>query len=242
MTLVIDLALTVSFMFLTYFITIFALRKINDKKQDRELAIKTTRVGKAKKGTLNNRSESTPYSALETLIKNYKFSKNDKLVDFGMGSGRVIFFFNNYLDMQTTGVEFDKRAIKEVEENLDKYLENNNLKKSNNIKIENCLAEEYKIKEDENLFYFFNPFKWEIFEKVVNNIIAHSNETNKEVTIILYYPTQKYKEYLQNNTNFKLFEKIVFKGAINPLEKFLIYKLNLMWKTLYWYLYMYEQI
>lgn len=228
MTLVIDLALTVSFMFLTYFITIFALRKINDKKQDRELAIKTTRVGKAKKGTLNNRSESTPYSALETLIKNYKFSKNDKLVDFGMGSGRVIFFFNNYLDMQTTGVEFDKRAIKEVEENLDKYLENNNLKKSNNIKIENCLAEEYKIKEDENLFYFFNPFKWEIFEKVVNNIIAHSNETNKEVTIILYYPTQKYKEYLQNNTNFKLFEKIVFKGAINPLEKFLIYKLNLM--------------
>ena len=91
------------------------------------------------------------------------------------------------------------------------------------IKIEKEYAEKYKIKDDENKFFFFNPFNVVIFKEVVENILENAKERGKEIDIILYYPIDEYVDFLKD-TPLKLYENIKTHGAIFPSEHFKIYK------------------
>ena len=91
------------------------------------------------------------------------------------------------------------------------------------IKIEKEYAEKYKIKDDENKFFFFNPFNVVIFKEVVENILENTKEHDKEIDIILYCPIDEYVDFLKD-TPLKLYENIKTHGAIFPSEHFKIYK------------------
>lgn len=75
------------------------------------------------------------------------------------------------------------------------------------ISFENCFAEEYEINSQENIFYFFNPFSVQIFQKVLNNIINSVQTTPRPITLILYYPDIDYINHLENTT-FSLLQEI----------------------------------
>ena len=75
------------------------------------------------------------------------------------------------------------------------------------ISFENCFAEEYEINSQENIFYFFNPFSVQIFQKVLNNIINSVQTTPRPITLILYYPDIDYINHLEN-TAFSLLQEI----------------------------------
>src|SRR5699024_4396636 len=66
------------------------------------------------------------------------------------------------------------------------------------IYFEYGLAEQYEVQEDDNCFFFFNPFSATIFKKVVNNILESININKRSVDIILYYPLNSYKRILKN--------------------------------------------
>ena len=94
------------------------------------------------------------------------------------------------------------------------------------IRFEYGYAENYVISEEDNKFYFFNPFQAEIFEEVVENIVQSTKEDDKEVDIILYYPMPGYKKYLNEKTDFELIDKVLLEGVNDKREKFLIYRLD----------------
>ncbi|ASN03874.1 SAM-dependent methyltransferase [Virgibacillus necropolis] len=170
--------------------------------------------------------EPTQYSALEVLFDSYELKSSDHMVDFGCGKGRLNFFANYFYQAHVTGVEMDPTFYQIAIENQSSYRIKN--KQSNDkIHFHCCLAEDYHIDRLDNRFYFFNPFSKEIFMNVVNNILRSVEVSEREVDLIVYYPSDDYIFYLENDTVFKLKEEIRLPGyKDDSYERFLIYRLN----------------
>ena len=206
---------------LVYLSTLVLIRTIADNIKDRKLNIHTKGFRSWEKGSLYNRAESTPYLALESLVQKYKFTDKDSLVDFGAGKGRVSIFIHHRCGIPVTGVELNELTYEDAVDNVNSYLDKYGI--NTGIKIEKEYAEKYKIKNDENKFFFFNPFNVVIFKEVVENILENAKEHGKEIDIILYYPIDEYVDFLKD-TPLKLYKNIKTHGAIFPSEHFRIYK------------------
>lgn len=195
-----------------------------EKKLDRSFNIKTTGIREwLDNNTHYNRCESTPYKALERLFKVYKLNKNDHVVDFGSGKGRVAFYIHYHFEVPVTGIEGNDKTYYEAVNNKANYR-----KKTKHIsapiRFKYGLAEHYKVKSTDNCFYFFNPFSIQIFRKVIYNILSSVEEENRVVDVILYYPMPEFKRFLEKNTPFKLINKVKVPGLSDKKEKFLIYR------------------
>ena len=171
-----------------------------------------------------NRYEPTPYRALEKLFKHYEITDKDFFVDFGSGKGRFSFFVNFFFNAGCTSVEiveeFHRKAIK----NYESYIKRNP-KAVGKLFYVNNYAEKYEISKFENKFYFFNPFSVNIFIAIVNNIIKSVELHNREVDIILYYPSVEYLSFLERKTAFYHVMDIPLDGIEkDPREKFSIYR------------------
>lgn len=193
-------------------------------RYDKMFGIDTRGLRDWSKGKLYNRTESTPYLALSSLTKRYKINPKDGLVDFGCGKGRVAIYLHDKYKIPVTGIELNNLTYNEAVKNVESYLDKHEMINEGTLQIKQDYAEDYKIKENENKFFFFNPFDVSIFKKVVNNIIKDAEENNKEVEIILYYPLRSYMKFLRKETPLQLVQRIRASGSIGHREKFLIYK------------------
>lgn len=57
----------------------------------------------------------TPYVVLEELIKLDMLKKDDVLVDYGCGKGRIEFFINNQVECKVIGIDHSERLLKVAE-------------------------------------------------------------------------------------------------------------------------------
>ncbi|NEU04468.1 MULTISPECIES: methyltransferase [Clostridium] len=203
---------------------------MNDQTFEKLLNIRTSGEQKEYYESLHyNRYEPTSYYALEALSKEYDFKSDDRVIDFGCGKGRLNFYLNYFFDCYVTGIEMNKFFYQEALDNKKEYLKehNRNCKKTNFL---NCYAENYEVNPKDNKFYFFNPFSMQIFMKVILNILISVEEYNREVEIILYYPSQDYIYYLENFTPFTLKKEVKLHGlyALDVRERFSIYQFKLL--------------
>ena len=139
--------------------------------------------------THNHPYEPTLYIALEELFEDYNLSKDDHIVDFGCGMGRLIFYINYYFKSYVTGVEINERYYEEALINKINYVKKNK-KSEDKINFECNLAQQYEISTLDNKFYFFNPFSIQIFSKVIDNILESYEENMRDIDIIMYYPSR----------------------------------------------------
>lgn len=171
--------------------------------------------------------QATSYSALNVLFKNYTVNKNDFIVDFGCGKGRLIFYINYFFKSNCCGVEMNTDCFNTCLSNKQSYL-NKYKVSTNKINFENTFAQNYDVKLNDNKFYFFNPFSIQIFIKVIDNILDSVEKNMRPVELILYYPSDDYIYYLENNTPFIIKDEIILKDSYlkDNNERFLIYKLS----------------
>lgn len=118
---------------------------------------------------------------------------------------------------------FHKEAIGNLKSYRKKWKNHNG-----SIEFNCCLAEEYAIDSRDNRFYFFNPFSIQIFMKVINNILISYENEPRQIELILYYGSQDYIFFLENQTSFELKQEVPLPGMTeaNPYEKFVIYQLS----------------
>ncbi|MGG1575133.1 class I SAM-dependent methyltransferase [Fictibacillus sp. NRS-1165] len=175
-----------------------------------------------------HRYEPTPYAALEELAAHYELKSTDRLVDFGCGKGRVSFYMNHFQQASVIGVEMNEEFYQEALKNMKQYVEKHH-KRRDDIYFHLGLAQEYPVHPEDNRFYFFNPFSMPIFMKVISNILLSVEDSPREVELILYYATEEYTYFLDDQTAFELKEEVRLNNLYekNPYEKFLIYKLNI---------------
>lgn len=179
------------------------MNNANDLYWDSKLNIKTNIFDYMEEDYQNYGYDPTPYIVLEEMVKLDLLKKDDVLVDYGCGKGRVSFFLNNKIGCKTIGVDHSERLLLMAKENMKSYGE------SNDIKFVHSKAENY-IPDEANCFYLFNPFSTKIFRQVLKRIQKSKEEHPREILIFFYYSTIEYKMYLPTESRLELVKSITF--------------------------------
>ena len=164
--------------------------------------------------------EPTPYSVLERLVSSGLIRKDDVVLDYGCGKGRVGFFLSYQTKAKSIGIEYDERIYESALENR------KTAKAQTNFVL--TKAEDYEVPRSVNRCYFFNPFSVEILHAVCARIIESWYETPREVLLFFYYPADEYISNLMTVDELEFYDEIecddLFAGK-DPRERIMIFQL-----------------
>lgn len=192
----------------------------NENAWDLSLRINTIGRDEAGADQYHHPYEPTPYCVLERLAESGFFSKDDVVLDYGCGKGRVGFFLSYRTKAKTIGIEYDDRIYAGAMEN----------RKMANAKAEFVLtrAEEYPVPPEVNRCYFFNPFSVEILHKVMARIMESYYEHPREIYLFFYYPSDNSLAYLMTVDELDFYDEIecddLFAGQ-DSRERIMIFQL-----------------
>ena len=163
--------------------------------------------------------EPTPYNVLERLADSGLISKDDVVLDYGCGKGRVSFFLTNQTKARTIGIEYDSRIY-------ERALENQETARSKAAFVLTS-AEEYEVPMEVNRCYFFNPFSVEILQKVMARIIESYYDHPREIFLFFYYPSDEYIAHLMTVDELDFYDEIecddLFEGR-DSRERIMIFQ------------------
>ena len=165
--------------------------------------------------------EPTPYSVLERLAASGLFGREDVVLDYGCGKGRVGLFLSYRTKARTIGIEYDGHIYQEALKNRRSSI--------SRIKPEFLLtrAESYEVPAEVNRCYFFNPFSVEILHKVMARILESWYAYPRELFLFFYYPSDAFLSYLMTLDELALYDEIecddLFRG--DPRERIMIFLL-----------------
>lgn len=134
--------------------------------------------------------EPTPYSVLERLANTGYIRKENTLLDYGCGKGRVDFFLSYQTRCHSIGIEYDERIYRKAMENKQKSVS------ASRVTFKEKNAEQFLVPENVDRIYFFNPFSLEILQKVIHKILKSYYEKSREMKLFFYYPSDEYISYL----------------------------------------------
>lgn len=202
-----------------------------DKEWDKKLNIDTMGRDGSKEDEYHYPYEPTPYAVLDRLVERGYITKENIVVDYGCGKGRVSFFLNHEIGCKVIGVDFDERMCEAAVANLKKYglLGADETGSDGAQKIEFVCkgAEKYEI-EDADCFYFFNPFSVEILQSVVGKIKKSYYHCPREIQLFFYYPSDEYVSFLMSVPELCFVDEIeygdLFVGDVSR-EKILIFEM-----------------
>ena len=189
---------------------------------DKLLQIKTTGRDELGADEYHHPYEPTPYSVLERLANSGLIGKDDVVLDYGCGKGRVGFFLSYRSKTKTLGIEYDERIYSDALQNQKTTI--------SRLKPDFVLtrAEEYEVPRSVNRCYFFNPFSVEILHKVMARIIESWYDSPREVFLFFYYPADNFLSYLMTVDELEFYDEIecddLFAGN-DPRERIMIFQL-----------------
>ncbi len=198
------------------------MKASDEEKWDMKLNVNTCVYDYSQEDYQNYGYDPTPYVVLEELVKLDLIKKDDIIVDYGCGKGRIGFFLNNQVGCKVIGIDHNKRLIKKAKNNLENY------GYTDDIKFVYSKAEEY-VPDEANCFYLFNPFSSKIFRQVLKKIEESKKNNPREILIFFYYSTIEYKLYLPTEKRLELIQSIEFEediiNDVNP-AKLDVYRLK----------------
>lgn len=171
-----------------------------------------------------HRYEPTPYEGLEQLFTQYELPKDAVVVDMGCGKGRVPIYVHHRFNVRAVGIEMDPKFFVEAEHNRAQYLKKAKFRQTPLTFIQ-TIAEKYKIANEENVFFFFNPFSVHVLREVMSNIMRSLAQSPREVHIILYYPSEAYLHYFQDVLQSETIVEVKLTGQKNPNERIIVLKI-----------------
>ena len=163
---------------------------IRENKWDKLLKIHTMGRDDSNADQYHYPYEPTPYSVLERLANTGIIRKNNTLLDYGCGKGRVDFLLSYQTRCKSVGVEYDERIYNKAVENKESAISTGRV----SFKAEN--AEYCAVPKEVDRIYFFNPFSLEILQKVMHKILESYYENPREMKLLFYYPSDEYISYL----------------------------------------------
>lgn len=215
--------ITVLFTVRSFFL--IGLRIYSNGQFDKKFNMKTQVTRKAGTSSKYNRTESTPYTALFDLKKNYHIPENFGIVDYGSGKGRSTIMLHHLYKANVTGVEVNYETYKESIENYENYKKSHGSQNANAVSFVNDIAENYEIKKDDQVFFIFNSFHPSILTGILEKITIDAKDNSKNPIVILYYPTKGFKKVM-NEYGFEVEIEIKTKRSVLTTEKFIVYRKN----------------
>lgn len=193
-----------------------------DNKWDKLLHIKTMGRDDSKSDQYRYPYEPTPYSVLQCLANSGFIRKNNVLLDYGCGKGRVDFFLSYQTRCRSLGVEYDERIFEKAMENQREAVS------KERVSFSLANAEQFEVPKEIDRIYFFNPFSVEILKKVMARIMKSYYECQRQILCFFYYPSDEYLAYLMALDEMMFFDEIdcsdLF-GGNNERERIMIFEI-----------------
>ena len=180
----------------------------NETQWDKLLKIKRTGRDDSRADQYRYPYEPTPYMVLERLANSGLIRKNNTLLDYGTGKGRVCFYLSYQTRCKAIGVEYDERIYKGAADNKELAVS------GARTEFVLCSAENYEVPTDVDCCYFFNPFSVEILQSVLAKIYESYYENPREILLFFYYPSEEYVSALMTQ------EQLIFYDEINTSDLF----------------------
>jgi SAM-dependent methyltransferase len=111
---------------------------------------------------------------------------NSVFVDMGCGKGRVLMLAAAYGFERIIGVEFAKELVQIASDNVARFRKKSGTR--SDIQVIEQDAVEYRVQDDDNFFFMFNPFAALVMEIVIRNIAESVARKNRQVFIIYNNP------------------------------------------------------
>ena len=197
---------------------------INETRWDKLLRIQTTGRDDSHADQYRYPYEPTPYSVLERLANVGFIRKENVLLDYGCGKGRVDFFLSYQTRCRSVGIEYDERIYERAVENQKTAVS------AGRVSFVHTSAENYVVPEIVDRIYFFNPFSLEILQKVFSKILDSYYKSPRTILLFFYYPSDEYISYLMMVEELMFYDEIECKDLFpgnNSREKIVIFKFSL---------------
>lgn len=175
----------------------------NENTWDKLLQIKTTGRDDSNSDQYRYPYEPTPYSVLARLANSGFIRKNDVVLEYGCGKGRVDFFLSYQTKAKTIGIEYDERIYRSALENQKTSVSRGR------TEFVLARAEQYEVPPEVNRYYFFNPFSVELLQKVMARMIESYYEKPREMFLFFYYPSEEYISYLMTVGELEFYDEII---------------------------------
>ena len=193
----------------------------DETRWDKLLRIKTTGRDDSRSDQYRYPYEPTSYRVLERLANSGLIRKNNTLLDYGTGKGRVCFYLSYQTRCNSIGVEYDERIYQGAIDNKRTAVS------SDRTAFVLCGAENYEVPADVDRCYFFNPFSVEIFQAVLAKIYESYYAKQREILLFFYYPSENYISSLMTQEQLIFYDEIdtsdLFSGDDNR-ERVMIFK------------------
>ena len=197
---------------------------LSEQDWDRKLHIQTCGRDESEADDIHFPYEPTPYSVMERLARNGYIRKDNHVLDYGCGKGRVCFFLVSECGCRTTGIDFSEKLIRSAEENNARFAH------KSRVCFQCCPAETYEV-ADEDIFFFFNPFKESVLHSVIGQIRKSWYAKPRPIRIFCYYPSDEFVSCMMTEPGLVFEDEIdcrdLFDGD-NPRERILIFGMGTM--------------
>lgn len=169
-----------------------------EKEWDKKLNIVTVGRDDSSEDDHHYPYEPTPYCVLERIARSGYLSKNNVLIDYGCGKGRVGIYLNWKLGCKTCGIDFNSKFIEIANKN----------NQSSKVEFLWLNAEDYEVDLNADCFYFFNPFSLNILQSVIARIKNSWYENPRKLLLFFYYPSDDYICYLMSLDELEFVDEI----------------------------------
>jgi SAM-dependent methyltransferase len=126
------------------------------------------------------------------------------LVDFGCGKGRVLLVASEFGFKGARGIEFASELCKVARQNVAAFRRQTSI--GTELSVIEADASNYRISEDEYVFFMFNPFDETVLSPVMDHIEASLQRYPRRVFII--YQNPKWKNVIETRESFFLMQKL----------------------------------
>ncbi len=122
------------------------------------------------------------WTTLSRILRRSEVTRDDVFVDFGSGMGRVLYqAAMRYPFRRVEGVELSPELTAVAQENLDRSRDKF---RARDIRLVTCDVLEYEIPDDLTIAYLYNPFEGDVFQSVVDGLVASVQRRPRRLRVI----------------------------------------------------------
>lgn len=138
-----------------------------------------------------NKEHASMYSSINTvplrkLLKTLRIPTGGVLVDLGCGKGKVLLIASEFGFKEARGVDFSPLLCEIARTNCSTYKARTKTK--TDFAVYKCDVLDYRMKDDEDVFYLYNPFDAYILKQVIQNILKSLQRRRRKIWIIYGNP------------------------------------------------------